>query len=447
MTEKLSILNPYPRRIPGSELLHELVSNGSVESCIAIEYLSPNEAIERLSYSDLRLRSDVLAHRILSAWQRHPTTSIPERFIAPIFIQQCPDLYVSELAALKAGAAFCPIALDVPEERLRFILNDIDAKFILTTTQLSDSLPALEGIEIICVDYCPRDIDDSPLALEIVSSQPAYIMYTSGSTGLPKGVVVSHSAATQALLAHDGHIPPFSRFLQFASPTFDVSVFEIFFPLFKSCTVVCGSRRQLLNDLPGFIEHMGVDAAELTPSVVSSLLRNRASVPSLKVLLTIGEMLKRDVVEAFGAHTDADGVLCGLYGPTEAAIHCTVQPQFSSAMSINNIGMPLDTVSTFVVRPTAPAGDLEDPNQILPIGEEGELVVGGYQLADGYLNRPEQTRSSFFQHDEYGTLYRTGDRARLTRDGTLECLGRISSGQVKLRGQVRCGPSNTLLKY
>lgn len=232
-------------------------------------------------------------------------------------------------------------------------------------------------------------------------------------------------------------MPRFSRFLQFANPTFDVSVFEIFFPFFRGATLIACDRRRLLNDLPKAINEMNIDAAELTPSVASSLLDGRASVPSLRVLLTIGEMLKQSVVDDFAASSKLEGMLFGMYGPTEATIHCTLQPNFTTDMAVNNIGVPLDTVSAFVLRLSdTDSGLLE----VVPVGEEGELAVGGYQLADGYLNRPEQTSAAFVHHDQYGTLYRTGDRARMREDGSLECLGRISGGQVKLRGQVRQPP-------
>lgn len=157
--------------------------------------------------------------------------------------------------------------------------------------------------------------------------------------------------------------------------------------------------------------------------------------PNLKTLLTIGEMLKRDVVEEFGGSVDQTGVLHGMYGPTEATIHCTLQTFFDKDMSVGNIGIPLDTVSAFVLQPSDKDGDTTPPH-ILPIGEEGELAVGGHQLADGYLNRPEQTAAAFVEHPTRGLLYRTGDRAKMTTFGKIECLGRISSGQVKLRGQV-----------
>jgi non-ribosomal peptide synthetase component F len=131
-----------------------------------------------------------------------------------------------------------------------------------------------------------------------------------------------------------------------------------------------------------------------------------------------------------------------MYGPTEATIHCTLEPRFGKDMTCNNIGVPLDTVSAFVIKPPVDDEETDQQAQILPLEQEGELAVGGFQLADGYLNREEQTRKAFIHHPQHGRLYRTGDRARMQRGGNLECLGRISAGQVKLRGQV-CSMSLT----
>ena len=433
MDSHLSILNSNPQKLPGPDNLHHLVATDGCNGEPAIEYMSMEGETQRLTYLELHEQANSLARVLRSRW----TTGAATQPIVPIFMQQCPLLYITELAILKAGAAFCPISLDVPQDRLRFILDDVQATLLLTTAQLREKLPQLHSVSVIIVDEFILNRDDEQLPDHVDPAQPAYVMYTSGSTGQPKGVVVSHSAATQALLAHERRIPEFSRFLQFASPTFDVSVFEIFFPLSRGRTLICSDRRRLLNDLPGFINAMNVDAAELTPSVASSLLRGREQVPTLRLLLTIGEMLKRGVIEEYGHSEQEKSILYGLYGPTEATIHCTLQPTFTSDMPIGNIGAPLDTVSAFVIKPPAEVGPPTSAVEILPIGEVGELAIGGYQLADGYLNRPEETRASFVDHPRFGRLYRTGDRARITAAGLLECSGRISHGQVKLRGQVR----------
>ncbi|KAI7236424.1 peptide synthetase [Hortaea werneckii] len=430
--ERLSILNGNPRKLPGPDKLHELVSGQAHPSRAAIDYLSKDGQRRTLTYADLHSRADALAHRILHAYRLRRKSS-DERFIVPLFVPQSPELYVAQLAILKAGGAFCPIVLDAPEDRLRYILQDVGARVLLTVPGLEHQLPSVPDLEILCVSDSSPAEHFGPPKVATSGHDPAYVMYTSGSTGTPKGVLLSHNAATQALLAHETHIPSFSRFLQFANPTFDVSVFEIFFPFFRGATLVCCDRRRLLNDLPGVINEMAVDAAELTPSVASTLLPERASVPSLRALLTIGEMLKRSVVDEFASSSESKGILYGMYGPTEATIHCTLQPDFEASMAVNNIGIPLDTVSAFVVKPQED-GASKVP-EVLPIGEEGELAVGGYQLADGYLNRDAQTKAAFVDHPTYGRIYRTGDRARMMPQGTLECLGRISSGQVKLRGQ------------
>ena len=118
MASQLSILNPHPKKIPGPELLHQLVADNSQNDRPAIEYETSGGTIERLTYQQLHQRTDTLARRLRSTWNNAASSDNP-RFIIPIFIQQCPHLYVSELAVLKAGGAFCPISLDIPEERLR----------------------------------------------------------------------------------------------------------------------------------------------------------------------------------------------------------------------------------------------------------------------------------------------------------------------------------------
>ncbi|QIW95153.1 hypothetical protein AMS68_000671 [Peltaster fructicola] len=425
MASKLSILNPSPRRLRGPDQLHKLVAEPTKE--IAIEYHDFQNDTVRITYQELHKRADDLAVRITNAAE--PQTK--KHFIVPLLLTQCPELYISQLAILKAGGAFCPLPIDAPEDRLSYILKDVSASIVLTTSALHSRLPEHPSITVINVDEA-SDQQTIRQHRSTTCTDLAYVMYTSGSTGLPKGVLLSHLSAVQALLAHDQHIPAYSRFLQFAAPTFDVSVFEIFFTLFRRRTIICCERTHLLSDLPGIINSLHIDAAELTPSVASNLLGSREAVPGLKVLLTIGEMLKKDVVERYGGDVDHTAVLHGMYGPTEATIHCTLEPNFRKDMPTGNIGFPLDTVSAFIVEP---ATEDHCALSILPFGKEGELAVGGYQLADGYLNRDEQTVAAFQTHAEHGKLYRTGDKAVMTEDGRITCLGRITGGQVKLRGQ------------
>ncbi|KIW08145.1 uncharacterized protein PV09_01077 [Verruconis gallopava] len=434
---ELSMLNERPTLVPGPNLLHMLVSSAQDGQSIAIDYYDADMSNVRVSYDELYARISNL-EQILC--ERLAQRTVNQRRTIPILIPHSPELYIAMIAVLRSGCAFCPLQLDAPRDRLEFIVRDVGATVVITTSAYLSKAQSISDVDIIDANVSNSHINRKPSSgpkdiQKIDPSDTAYIMYTSGSTGKPKGVPVSHLSATQSLLAHDRHIPKFSRFLQFAAPTFDVSIFEIFFTLYRHSTLVVCERSRLLNDIPFAMRYMQVDAAELTPTVAGGLLQLRKNAPGLKLLLTIGEMLTPQVVAEFGGDESKDAILWGMYGPTEAAIHCTLQPAFSTRHKPGNIGFPLDTVSAFVIAQTSGKSQVEDVFQPLPQGFVGELAVGGFQLADGYLNRPEQTANAFIRTNSHGLIYRTGDKARILVDGTIECLGRISTGQVKLRGQ------------
>lgn len=345
----LSVVNARPKRFPGASLLHQLVSKTNNSDAVALEHLHQQQQPETepdehdkttfsattttstttttittttttTTYAELHDAADRLAVRIASLCHG-------EKRIVPVLVYQSPLLYISLLAILKAGSAFCPVNLDAPPERLRFILGDVAAPLVVTTTALYGNIPAVDGVEILLLDEFMSQRDSSTnghVSLLLPEAKPAdlaYVMYTSGSTGTPKGVGVSHDAATQAFYAHDQHIPTFEKFFQFASPTFDVSVFEIFFPLFRGAILASADRQLVLDDLVHVFNVMNIDACELTPTVASALLRLRSRAPSLKLLLTIGEMLNQQVVQEFGGSETRKSLLYAMYGPTEATIH------------------------------------------------------------------------------------------------------------------------------
>ena len=312
------------------------------------------------------------------------------------------------------------------------MVSDVRAQIIVADRSFQGKLSWSGGPRVVFIGEDDVDISSvTDLVLDINSTvpinptSPAYVMYTSGSTGTPKGILISHLAITQSLLAHGKYIPGYSRFLQFASPSFDVFVFEVFFTFFRGATLVGCERSRLLSNIVDVINCMDVDALELTPTVLGELVVSKDRIPGVKVVLTIGEMLTQHIIKEFG-----DGKLHGMYGPTEASIHCTIAPNFCKTGAVGDIGIPLDTVSAFILGPAIAGQEVT----VLPVGWVGELAIGGPQLADGYLNLPEQTAEAYIDTG-YGRLYRTGDRARMHPRGTIELIGRISSDQVKFRGQ------------
>ena len=478
----MSIFNNPPKLLPGPGLLHELMSWHSGDAP-ALEFLGPEgpshpyaEKLWKASYAELKRCVAQLATQLHGVLSNSPKGDYltGKQPIIPVLLPQSPGLYISQLATLQIGAAFCPINGDAPKERVKFICGDVGAKVVIAMRSDHERVTWTEEEDVTVAwveDYFEipsssnfqeeegsaslkdepksssqnteseaNSVHDDGAAVakklrEAKTTDLAYIMYTSGSTGLPKGVGVSHLAVTQSLLAHDLFLPDFSKFLQFAAPSFDVSVFEIFFPLFKGKTLVGCQRQRLLNDLPGMINRLEVDGCELTPTVVNSLLGKRSAVPRLKLLLTIGEMLTRPVVDEFGYNTEEGrpGLLYGMYGPTEAAIHCTANCLMAAGSKVGNIGVPFETVSCFIAA-IPEEGQTSMEIKVLPLGEVGELILGGPQLADGYLNREKENKTAFMTYNGE-RAYRTGDKGRMLSDGTIEVMGRISAGQVKLRGQ------------
>lgn len=345
-----------------------------------------------------------------------------------ICFDKCPEAYFAILAILKVGCAYVALDPGAPEARKKFILNDSGAKILLSTTSKKNEL---KGLPVLILDS-PGILDGIPslppvLEEEIQPGDCCYCLYTSGTTGTPKGCEITHDNVVQAMLSFQrlfhGHWDETSRWLQFAAFHFDVSVLEQYWSWSVGICVTACPRDTIFADLPGTIRELEITHIDLTPSLARLL--DPEETPSLRrgVFITGGEQLKQEILEAWGEY----GVIYNGYGPTEVTIGCTMLPRVPRNGKPSNIGPQFDNVGSVVCK----------PGTTIPVlrGGVGELCVTGALVGRGYLNRPQLTEEKFQYVKEMGErIYRTGDLVRLLHDGSFCFLGRIDD-QVKLRGQ------------
>ncbi|MEM7314513.1 MAG: amino acid adenylation domain-containing protein, partial [Planctomycetota bacterium] len=376
---------------------------------------------ETLSYSELNLRSNRLAHTLISQ-------GIQPGDLVGVCIERSIDIPVVLLGIHKAGAGYVPLDPDYPVERLQYMCQDSGLKLVIGHQSLG-SLTATFGVSVFDLDSQPNPIESQQLDTqpEIVIDDPtshvAYVIYTSGSTGKPKGVQVQHSAAVNFLISMT-ESPGISQddvVLALTTLSFDISVLEVFAPMFVGATMAIIDRNTAKDGglLIEAIRQHDVSIMQATPSTWRFLLEAGWQGGEQFKCFTGGEPLPRDLIQPL---IDRCSELWNLYGPTETTVWSTIQ-QITDADTRILIGHAIANTTVYVV---------DDFNQPVGVEEEGELLIGGDGVTLGYLNRPELTDEKFISFNGE-RVYRTGDLAKFTEDGSLECLGRIDS-QIKLHG-------------
>jgi amino acid adenylation domain-containing protein/non-ribosomal peptide synthase protein (TIGR01720 family) len=380
----------------------------------------------QLTYRELQRRARHLA-RTLRSSGCGPETRVG------VCMERSLEMMVALLGILEAGAAYVPIDPDYPEERLRFMLADSRVAVLLTQEHLRDRLP--QGVPTFVLS--PEADEAAPgagaaMPERALPDHPAYVIYTSGSTGRPKGAVVSHRAICNRLLwMQDAYrLGEGDRVLQKTPFSFDVSVWELFWPLLAGARLVIarpGGHRDPAY-LLRVIAEQEITVLHFVPPMLQVFLEERglAAAGSLRLVACSGEALGADLQERFFSRLGAR--LHNLYGPTEAAVDVTFWACGRDALGPVPIGRPIANTSIHVLDPWM---------RPVPVGVPGELHIGGVNLARGYLGRPELTAEKFVP-DPLGErpgrrLYRTGDLARHRGDGAVEFLGRLDH-QVKIRG-------------
>ncbi len=376
-----------------------------------------------LTFAQLHTQANRLAHYLRDK-------GVGPDVCVAIAAERSPQLLIGLLAIIKAGGAYVPLDPDYPAERLAYMLKDSGVHLLLTQTALLDHVPSAEGVCVIAMDSLHLDSwpTQAP-GLHLNGDNLAYVIYTSGSTGQPKGVGNTHAALAERLqwMQATYQLNDTDVLMQKAPISFDVSVWECFWPLITGCRLVLagpGEHRDP-HRIAQLVQEHGVTTLHFVPPLLQLFIDEPlvAECTSLRRLFSGGEALPAELRNRVLAQLPAVQ-LHNRYGPTETAInvthwHCTAEDGERSP-----IGRPLGNVICRV---------LDEQLNPVPLGVPGELCIGGIGLARGYLGRAGLTAERFVADHQGTRLYRTGDRARWSRDGVLEYLGRLDQ-QVKLRG-------------
>ncbi|GJM31001.1 MAG: hypothetical protein DHS20C18_00020 [Saprospiraceae bacterium] len=387
---------------------------------------------QRLSYEQLDHKSNQLAHYLRK-------NGVQTESLVAICLDRSLEMMIGLLGILKAGGAYVPIDPGYPEERINYMLQDTQTQWVITSQNIATSWEQLPEVQVIAIDrewpVISQQPSDKP-NVKLDAKDLMYIIYTSGSTGNPKGVMNQHEGVMNRLFWGQQRYalnPEKDVVLQKTTFCFDVSVWELFWPLISGARLVFATPDGQKNSsyLKNIINQENITIIHFVPSMLEVFLLDIQAdeCPSLQRVFCSGEALKASQAKRF-RQLLPDVELHNLYGPTEAAIEVTFWEAVVGKQVPNRIpiGKPTANTQMYILNASGMPS---------PIGVPGELHIGGIQVARGYWKRPELNAEKFvpdpFGTDPNGRLYKTGDLARWLPDGNIEYLGRIDD-QVKIRG-------------
>ena len=417
---------------PQSSCVHELIEAqaASTPDAAAVE-----AGGERFTYRELNARANQLAHYLIKRGVG------PESMVG-VSVDRSFEMVVAILGVLKTGAAYVPLDPTYPRDRIGFMIKDTAARVVITQSHLARNIDG--DAELICLDQdwpAIANENDANRMVAAFPSQVALVLYTSGSTGNPKGVMLEHrSLVNFATVARATYgIQATDRVLQFGSLSFDLSVEEMLIALTSGACLVLRTAEMISSaeDFLAQCEEWKLSVLDL-PTVywhelTDALSKQQLTLPpSVRLVIIGGEKASSDRVVAWNRIVGDKVRLLNTYGPTETTIAVTLCDLCKFAPTelenISPIGRPYPNANVFV---------LDAKLRPVPIGIPGELHIGGPGVARGYLNRPDLTAQKFiadpFSNDPSARLYKTGDVVRYHKDGNIEFLGR-SDSQIKIRG-------------
>ncbi len=388
---------------------------------IALRYNSANAQIGSFTYQALNEKANRLAHYLISQ-------GIQQGDLVAIVMDSSPQAIVSMIGVLKAGCGYLPIDHQYyPEARFKSIIENSGATVVLTDSVILLKMPVLQACgaelmvwedlgEALCEQPCHNPVFTKP-QIEL-----AYVIYTSGTTGTPKGVLLAHKGLINLAeaMVQPLRITPESRIVQFASYSFDASVFEIYIALLNGASLFLLDRGpSMLTDLADTLRDNEISIATLPPTVLKELETNQ--LPHLYTIVSAGESCTPEIIKKWSVNRN----FVNAYGPTECTVCATLMDEISEIDTIT-IGKPIANTVIYIMNAN---------QQLMPVGVIGEICIGGIGVARGYLRRSDLTEERFIQDPflPQHNMYRTGDLGRWLPNGTIEFLGRIDH-QVKIRG-------------
>ncbi|KAM5498326.1 NRPS cluster protein [Microsporum canis] len=379
-----------------------------------------------MTYMELDEISSKLATKLVTA-------GVKPDSIVPLYFEKCKWAPVAMLGVLKAVGAFVLLDPSYPKQRLQKIYQDTGAILVVTTPPLSAGAEQLtKQVIVISEEVSSWNIDEALLSTVSVTPKNAmYSVFTSGSTGEPKGVIIEHTAFLTSARGHSAtlHLDSRSRVFQFASYTFDATICETLTALLVGGCICTPSEAERWNDISGAIARLNANWMFITPALARTLDPSRFA--SLRTMVIGGELITTAETRLW---CDKLQLLLA-YGPSECSVICAVTDPVKTISDPRNLGH-IFAGSSWIV-------DQHDHNKLVPIGSVGELIIEGPLIAREYINRPEKNAEAFveepawlydFRWSRKSRFYKTGDLVQYAVDGTIRYVGRKDT-QIKLRGQ------------
>lgn len=412
--QQLLTLWSQPKKVVLNQLcIHQIFEQQVLHTPNAVALVCEDQ---RLTYQELNDRANQVANQL----QR---CGVGPETLVGLCVDRSAEMIIAILGIWKSGGAYLPLDPDYPIDRLTFMLQDSQIQILVTQAALQNRLqiPVKTTVFLdLQQDYAPMNRRSNAN-----SNTLAYVIYTSGSTGKPNGVLIEHRGVSNLIQAQKQvfSVQPSDRVLQFASLSFDASIFELALALTRGATLYIAPQSARSPDaLIQFLQHHAITHITLPPAILAAL--PAPALPALTTVISAGEACSASIVDRWCSRA-----FFNAYGPTEATVWATVAPIAQPGNP--SIGQPILNSEIHLL----------DANlQPVPIGAIGELYIGGTGLARGYLNRDQLTQERFIKHpfQPDRRLYKTGDLARYRSDGNLTFVDRIDA-QIKLRG-VRIEP-------